>query len=84
LENYHQLFWSKSKSFVHILCSYNESLIENIFEALVNDTAVEGVRVNELAKNRASDIIVSALKATRGYSNTDAYIRDVLNKMQES
>jgi hypothetical protein len=58
----HRLMSKSNKTRQLNYFSVQESTVEKVLRSIINDTALEGVRINELAKSKAQSIIANAMR----------------------
>jgi hypothetical protein len=58
----------------------NENMIANVIQRLISDAAMESIRVNDLAKQKAQMVIINAMKQARKVTKDDAGARAILDQ----
>ena len=58
----------------------NENMIANVIQRLISDAAMESIRVNDLAKQKAQMVIINAMKQARKITKDDAGARAILDQ----
>jgi hypothetical protein len=58
----------------------NENMIANVIKRLISDAAMESIRVNDLAKQKAQMVIINAMKQARQVTKDDAGARAILDQ----
>ena len=58
----------------------NENMIANVIQRLISDAAMESIRLNDLAKQKAQMAIINAMKQARKVTKDDAGARAILDQ----
>jgi hypothetical protein len=58
----------------------NENMIANVIQRLISDAAMESIRVNDLAKQKAQMVIINAMKQARKVTKDNAGARAILDQ----